>query len=449
MDTVYYNYGAGRGGDLNSDGIDFDDCTSLRYYLPASSLIPAERRFKIYNTSNKLISETIEVYHIPSSSWNESRRFLYNYNALGNIISTEEQEWKGVWQGLYLNKYSYSSSNLISGHIRSVWNSAGSWKFSTKDTGIFDAKDNQIQYQTWKWDDAGNKWDNDSRQNKNFNSSNDMIGSIEEKWNFSTNSWQADSKIEMLYDANHNPLITQKYFSEHGLWTLYEYQERAYNSSGDWITSYRKELNPSTGIWDNYYRAFLEFDGTGRMTMFKSNFSKDGSNWENIDSSHTVYDSFYESSQRIKYKWNKTVGAFDQFSKENSTYNKYSQQTSLTYYYWDATGSYWKSPEFHNNYYYEEFTAAVPDINNEVEELILFPVPANSELNYDLVWAKPQEFEISLTNLSGTLLKIWHRQVTTHSAEIIPLAEFPAGIYVITFHGEGNRKISRSFIISR
>lgn len=93
-------------------------------------------------------------------------------------------------------------------------------------------------------------------------------------------------------------------------------------------------------------------------------------------------------------------------------------------------------------------TTHASDVENEVgESLSVFPIPATSEININLVVRHDMENHIDIVNMAGKLVRSDQVELSKGANQVkIILTGLPQGIYFVRFQGEADKPLLQKFI---
>ncbi|NNC95411.1 MAG: T9SS type A sorting domain-containing protein [Chitinophagales bacterium] len=267
-----------------------------------------------YDKNNYLISFYKQVWiGWAESDWVNDVQLQYTYDAVNNITSIMCYTWDGfMWEKDYAHNYTYDGKNQISftkqKWVNSTWKNSNRnlyaydannnrisntgqhwlssydvWIYATQDLFTYDESNNQTSYVKQFWNE--NSWENKSRYFYTYDGKNNPASFTEQRW--ADNSWINLKQNVYTYDANHNRIrnLEQEWLGINKLWVYTSQELEKYDSDGNKVSYLRQTWSP-------------------QIQHFTDGNSGKVSRWINEDSTHNYYRigsiiSEYELPQQI------------------------------------------------------------------------------------------------------------------------------------------------------
>lgn len=384
-------------------GILFGHGTFYRKYDVNNNIIqdrfndgPISARYDyVYSNNNQLLSKT--KYSISGSTVTPISKDSFTYDNNGNIMLELKclnypKQNAPNWIIIDSIVYTYNSNNLIS--VRNYTNSQPS--ATQAPMIIHNHTDN---YYTGPVLDSSYKYmDYNSKPEKTklyYTYSGNKIAVLEKHYSSDTIKYSY-SKNRTLYSYNNNNEIAEKkmmlYDTANSVWTnLFEKKVYVYNTLNDIDTVTTYSWNKSSNSYQNYYR--------------------------------TVY--YYN-------KQNNFVSESRLFWNNNQ---------------WTSTGLK-QGIDTSYVYHYEPLPTSIKNVRI-INDVNIYPNPANGILNIDMPTDKYQEIRISVFNIMGTLIKQTFLDNTTTSKKQIPVSSLPVGQYILYLKADNGDEYYSKFAVTK
>jgi len=336
-----------------------------------------------------MLTAKVESWDGGSSAWVNFSLVIYTYDSHNNLLTDTEQSGnKTTWVNYEQTAYTYDASNN-----------------RTSKT-----------FQTWD----GSTWQNNSKSLFTYSSTNKVLSEVDQYWD--TSSWINLAKTTYTYNASDDPEIV-----------LTQY----------WIKS----------TWQNFRQDLQSFNSTHDDTdMLFQSWDTTKSFWYNADEHKITYDANHDYLTYIPIIWT-NASSYIYLPRYSYTYNSNYQILTETEDEWNILGGYWNpaDKDFQNRYYYDsgiyyDTSTMVNNINNG-GTIKVYPIPANDIMNIDLNWDTPQSAVATICNMQGMLCRQWQIPASSSAYHSVPVAQLPAGSYILKITGEKGQLTQRISII--
>lgn len=357
--------------------------------IPGTTSWTDSRKYSYtYNSSNLMLTETVMI--AGAGSLENYERTSYTYDASGNMLTYEIENWNSTtsaWVGYYKNMFTYTPTNKRATAITQLWDGS-SYKNTGKYTYTYDASDRYANYLYQTWNATGSVWANTYKYYKyNWSATGKCLSYTISGWNSGAGTYDDFNRFAFTYDATNNMLTYTKEeyeFTIPGVWDKTVDDIYTYNSTNDQLTNFS-------------HKTFMDY------------------------TTYTTYETF----KRYTYSY-------------NSSHQKTSSLTDNGYgmYYLDTLV----------RYHYNEAPAAIAEQGNQIADLQIYPVPANTFCNIALRLEVPQDFTITLTDISGHVFMSMEQNGVKEYKETLDVQNLPAGNYFIQIKGQSG--VSKTQAIS-
>ena len=250
------------------------------------------------------------------------------------------QSWDGAnWVNSSKDSNVYDAKNNLVQQTYQYWN-VSVWENSSRYSYIFDSNDNQTEYIYQNWNGAA--WVNSYRYVSTFNANNKRTKQINQSWNGT--AWVNDSQYLYTFDAN-NDQTERLYQTWSGTtWTNGSRSTYTYDSNHNRTGLVSQSW--SGAAWVNQYRYSNTYDANNNMTQQISQ-NWDGTTWVNSSKYDITYNSNKDPLVYIFQDWD--VSAWKNDSRYSFTYNANNDVTEYIYETWDITV--WKNSQKYSYVY--------------------------------------------------------------------------------------------------
>lgn len=219
--------------------------TELNWDTASSQWKTSYKSFYTYNTDNKATVGLYQSFDFTSGSITYQNRTNNTYNSNGDLIQFLDQEWNGsAWVNSYKFDLTYVDNRVSSG-LSYEW-SGTDWVFNddaSKITINYNANGTISSFNSDAWD--GVNWVTEGRTVFSYDGNNKIILQDGQTWNGS--AWTSDYKSEYTYDNNGNVIEEKESYLENGSFVT-GYEQTATFNTAELISSYIHPFKDKTGI---------------------------------------------------------------------------------------------------------------------------------------------------------------------------------------------------------
>lgn len=399
QDTTMLTYSGERGADSTLTMIKFDQYI---YRSMVSNVLTNQIKMNnTYDGNDNVLTSLTQNWDIGLSTWINDENLIYTYDGNNNMLTQIAQNWNtgtNSWENDVKYTYTYDGNNNKLTEVRQNWNSGTmAWDNSSKTLYSYNSNNDVVTTISQIWDNVGSSWENDSRRTNTYDSNNDMIESLLESWSLS--SWTSQTKELYTYDGDHHMLTSiNQYFS---------------------------------GVWVNSSKNIYTYTGDHYESITNQGWNNVGMTWENMHKYNYTYDGNNDRISEVYQVWNSGSSAFENEWRNQWTYNNYHQPTSLWSEQWNS--GIWEVTTNDDKIYiyYEEYEVAGIDNIAAANDLKMYPVPAANFIRIEKVWAQPQDFTVSITDMQGRLIRTYNEKATANYARSIDVNQLANGNYMI------------------
>ncbi|MCB9045525.1 MAG: T9SS type A sorting domain-containing protein [Chitinophagales bacterium] len=318
-------------------------------------------------------------------------------------------------------------------------------------------KVDQLIYKNWHPSDA--TWKNAERYLYKYDNNGKMTSSVLQLWygtlwtqdmvstlsydnsNNVVNMNSTTYAVDFVYDQNNNLVrIEDKVWSSGG---LVSNQRKNYLYVGNDVVEYTLEVWDNSS-WTKISKWKYAYDAMGNV-ISNTEQKWDGITWVNVKQNLYYYDSDNNKTEDIEMTWDNNSVSFVNNRREVIKYNNKSLPEVVTDFSWN-NGWVHKSGDISIHYYYEQYDPTSVDELITDADMVVYPVPANSNLNINLKWDQPQDFNLVLTDMYGRTIFFQHEDTKVAYHRSIPVSDLPTGNYVLAVSGS-NGIISQKIAI--
>jgi hypothetical protein len=272
-----------------------------------------------------------------------------------------------------------------------------------------------------------------------YNGNNDMTSNVSATYNYGTSQFDSTYRNEQYYNTN-NMVDSTHGSSWNSGWNLNSRSYNYYNTGNVNIGYLTQSL--VNNVWGNGYRGFTLFDQNNYSCGDSSqNWLTYNNSWRNLSRGRSTFDNNVNGVAYLYENWDTANNVYVKDFVDSMEYNTDNKLAWNKRQKWDATTQTWTGQYAftENRYYYEPYTAGVRSLNETPGELVLYPIPARSNLNVKLNWNKPQDFAIVIYDMQGRPVMQLGEKVAKEYKRNIPVHHLPAGNYILQIRGKENR----------
>lgn len=394
----------------------YENAATNIYTLSSAGAVALNTQTLNTYTGTGLISTTLTLnWNILAGAWDTAARTRNTYSGTGDITESVDELYSGrIWIGRLKTLYTYSSGLLTGIKTQTGSGSSVAWTNSKNTVYMYTGTKMTAQTeQSWYSSGGSAYWKNTVQMVYSY-TGDDTTEKIVQQWNTTSSSWE--NKTRFGYDFTERPYPDEyidTWNKSTAGWDKYQKNDVVY-AVGDLAEYLEQSWDNATGSWITYAQHFYHFSGP--------------------------YITMYRKETWVGAAWSIN---FMQYYK----YNSDNQILTSNYYNWD--GIEYVDVEGDNvqaNYYYDP-AVAVDEVPAMLHKATLFPNPARGACTHiSFTGSADKATDILLTDAMGRVL--WRTQdpgfAGDHSVTV-PLAELPAGIYLLLLIQKGVPMEARKF----
>ncbi|MBL7760272.1 MAG: T9SS type A sorting domain-containing protein [Sediminibacterium sp.] len=407
IDSAFVNYSGGRGGDLNSKQIKFDN--GMMWVDNGGGLQEAEKMAQTFDGNSNILSTLLEAWD--GTAWVNSYGIVYTYDVNNNTLTETEVEWNpgnNTWDSVYRYYYTYNGNNTLLTET-GLTNNGGIWENAYLTTYTLDGNDNTVVTEWSGWNTGTSSWDPTARLHYTYNTDNLQTELWDESWQ--TNTWQKHNRYLTTYNQNDLPAT----------------ETRQSWDGSNYVTA---RVVTNTYVNNDLVNALEQYGN--------------GNNATNVDN---TFDGNHNMLSRINQYWFNNAWVNDR--KMEWTYNSYNQVLTDKMFRWINSAWGHNGGDLTNRYYYETYTTSVKDAEIAESAFKVYPVPATHFVRVEMEWEQPQAFTVSVTDMQGRMIRTFSEKATANYSRNIDVNQLPAGNYVIKVAGVKGKATYQQFSVVR
>lgn len=261
--------------DINGLIISYESYT----WLFGSYFIGGTKYVNTYNSSNKILTNTVYQWNILTSNWLYSAKTENTYDAnqnLTTIINYSRDNTLNVWVNSTKSDLNYDTSNKLILETNSEWNTISSnWINSTKDEHNYNTMGNDTLVLGYTWDTGTSVWNTSNKIIYSYDSNSDLTGLELWDWNSTTNSWVGTGKEDFGFNANKQLIVSEIY-----LW------------------------DNTTSSWTGFSKFTISYYTTNHLEQFRITYTMSGGLWVENTEIESIYDGNNNLTIENTYNWN-------------------------------------------------------------------------------------------------------------------------------------------------
>lgn len=312
----------------------------------------------------------------------------------------------------------FVNDNKIKELIYKNWHTQTSrWKNSEKYKYTYDMDGKMQTSELLQW--YGTLWTNSTYSTLSYDNKNNVV-------EMNSTSYEVD----FVYDASNNLVtVEDKIFVQGTGWT--NNKKKSYVYSGKDVTEYTLQ-EWVNGTWQHEKKWEYQYDTKGNVVVSVEYYWSN--NWVKSIKNEYTYDQDGNIIIDIKSEWNISSNTFVNLSKEERTYNSKSLPETITTYSWNGSSWYNSNGDYQIRYYYEYYDATTLKDQSilATANLNIYPIPAYDNINITYDWDEPQDFTVSVVDMSGRLVYNNNETATKHYNGAIQVQQLPAGQYFLS-----------------
>ncbi|HXS36348.1 MAG TPA: T9SS type A sorting domain-containing protein [Flavipsychrobacter sp.] len=402
IDSSLYVYLGHRA--LAADGTTWLYDSSLTYnavYAPFGINAISARVY----SGNNILTDSSFRNDTASHSWVTMDATNYTYDSHSNKTSITSANNRTV--------NFYNASNYLIADSAYAWNNtSNSWQGSTVDSFTYDAHGNlTIDRQTAYWSSTST-WANYLKVYYYYNAANELDSTNTYYEFLGDTAWVLANRGLYIYDAHHN-LVTDSSLDG--------------SSTGGWIVD---RLNFFSYTTANDISSILTYLYTAANPYSKKLFTYDAHH-NKLTDTLSLYDA--GSSSYLYYQLNTYTYNSDNFVLIHSAYL------------WQGSLKWFGGMSEQN--YYDAYLAVPTVATQSANNIVLYPLPANTVMNIDMHFDQPQQGTMAIYDASGRLYRQWQFNSTANYHGGISVSQLPAGSYVLKVLGNNTQYAQRFSVV--
>lgn len=457
-DTTSYRYSSGRGGDLSSRYLAYDNSISFVYDPAFSALVNYKRSVQSFDLHGNRSVQIGTIWNKTIGAWQDYETNYFYTTADDSLTSRIDQSWNSgsaTWDNVAQQTLTYDAAKNRSSYTLDLWK-AGAWTGVERFFYAYDASNNLIKKTYQVWDDLSGTWENNFYDTMAYSATNKVTAYYNVLWDKAAGAWVNNKATVSTYGTGDLLAVQTELGWDAASSSWYNVQKDSfhYDGKGNILLEDRLQWNTGGSFWENYRRKVSDYDGRDNVLNTYTQFWDAGASSFTGNSQHTyTYDASDLTLSDVLSNWNAGTAVWDSSIRYTYLYNSYGQKTFQNYEDWDATAGSWTNrtgnQRFH--YYYEDYSpTAIPAAGIPAGgRLSLFPVPAQDELNISLNWEQAQAFSARITDLQGRVYRQWNHPSTAQYRQQIPTAGMSSGVYFLECRGAGGASLKQSFVVQR
>jgi hypothetical protein len=386
-DSNQFYYSGSRGGDLNHI-MKYDSGVAFNY--SAGNYDLSMSAAQSFDANDNIVGQHIWQWNNAASSWDNYEQASLEYDLNNNLLKTTIQDWDQA---------------------------ANAWVNSYRDSSLYDANNNEITHTWQEWDQASSSWTNNEEDLYTYNANNELYTTFIKTWNTAQNKWDSTIHILNIRNANDSIMLTS-------------------------VQIY----NAATHLWELNSKDTFTYDAMNNLLTDESyNWNMQLNDW--LPNNLTTYGSFvgHAPQTAIEQHWDNNNQVFTNYTQTLNTYNNYEQLTSDAASYW-SNGN-WTDPQYGGRYHYEPYTLQVKELSGMGGSATIYPVPASNEITVNVYWDEPQQGNISVLSMNGSVLKNSTLVPGYEAKQTINVSDLPTGNYLVKISGAKGSTIQKLSII--
>lgn len=446
-DSTFFTYSGGRGGDLETPSLPFDNYTHFTFNTQGIAF-NKNLYIQTFDGAGRISNYMQKEWDANIQSWVNKSQETYTYDAAGNKLTTLHQNWDAVgntWKNYYRYSYTYDGLNQLTGTLSEKWN-VNVWKNVDRNTYVF-TNNLKTKHQWDTWDDNNNAWKNFYKYDYTYNSGGKCETETYSTWNVNTNAWQTHQLKTFTYNnALQETSVLQKTW-QNNAWKNYSRFTRNYSNTGQFESALSEQW--TNNAWVNVFRYDNTFDAQDRLSVENTRMWDNVSNaWKNYREVHYGYD----NNGNMLSLTEKTPDANNNAIMHNKrleeyTYNSSNKMTSETWKTWNLTQQVWQltANDNHYRYYYESYNTTAVHQNKLPGTVKAYPNPASDVLQIDVQLEQPAALTLMVFDIAGRKrMQLTYPAAARHH-DRLDVNSLSTGIYQVvmrTQDGQHTEKIS-------
>ena len=396
---------------------------------------------KLLDDSYFLIGDRTDTFNTANSVWVSRDSSQYLYNLLDTTLSSlnhVRNDPDSGWVSDFVTYYYYDANKDDTSETVQSYDEVNEiWVNQTRSTYAYDVNRNVINNTKYNWDIPTTSWVSSIQTLNDYDISANLIKSTLLQWNVS--EWDSVLQLVYTYDGNNNRI------------TQVDYQWLPDKTPGTQLTFYYNALDLDTQTVGKYWNG----------NTFKNSF---------MDT--LVYDSNKNLLSSTRYDWKNSAGDFILTDYQTMyTYDLTNKLTERQDFYGDGASSFFPADriiyeydvndnlthlliEIYNSinadfenfqqtfYWYTDFISGIQSSPDYLNDLSVYPNPANQSLVLHLQSVKDENMEMKIFDQAGRLLKSNSYSVKNGDNEYsLDVSAFDSGIYLIELSNSNHQTV--------
>lgn len=282
IDSVEYKYWANRGSGPNlespnsDDHVLFDVSYSYKFNNSLGSYV--QEKYREQGFKNDLVTSlTYQTWDVANKLWKKTERYLYKYDGIGKMTSSELQLWYDpLWITHQNSVLSYNSNDKVV----SMNSQAYSVDFSYSGNNLVSVVDKVFSQGNWNYSE---------RKSYTYTGT-DVTEYVLETWDKASSTWQKAKKWDYTYDANKDVTETVEYIWGNNGWDYNVKSVYTYDNQHNMLTEVDKVWQAGTASFENSAKQAWAYNSFSQPEVITT-YSWDGSKW--VNSAGTDYQIFF------------------------------------------------------------------------------------------------------------------------------------------------------------
>jgi hypothetical protein len=261
-----------------------------------------------YDVSGYLTNILTQQWDVPSSSFKDKNRIVYNNNSDGTPSVQTSQNWNGTtWDNVLRTTYTYYSDGTQKVVTTQSWNGSA-FNDVARTTYTYNVSKQILTSISESWN--GISWMNATQQANTYTGGY-LTYNLFQTWDFIGSVWINGTQTNYTNDSGGNPTLEVKQTWSGSAWVNSQRTTDTYNGSGKLLTEIIE--NYTAGNFVNYSKETNTYDGSGYLTQSKSQLYDAGSS-SFVDDSRSSYLNNPNGtiSQVTSEDWNGSAWVFTQ-----------------------------------------------------------------------------------------------------------------------------------------
>ncbi|MBN1821136.1 MAG: T9SS type A sorting domain-containing protein [Prolixibacteraceae bacterium] len=313
------------------------------------------RRFEYeYDDYGNIISDIDYIQDIVTDTIRGVKKINYENDSIGNNLKVFYYSWDDddfLWIIDYKQEFTYNDSGDVLSQHNYLWNSDSSdWRGTARTLYGYDDNGNKILVEDSQWDSSLNEWIYQQKGVYQFDENQNRILNAAYIWDMSQNIWIGISKTEEAYNVD-----GEKLYKADFIWD---------GESNQWIGS-NKEVYSFDDFGNRILSSVYKWDVEAKDWAFNSDRSK----------SEYVYNGSGKITQKLDMNWNNNQNDWAYYKMYEYEYDNQNRNILYVESNWNSGKQDWiniTKKEYAFDEYGNYILDATYNYNSEVDSLILY-----------------------------------------------------------------------------